>query len=1056
MSNRIISLCTIISLSIFSFASADKLDDLDYKKGELIVRFAPKANGLQRTKAERNVILSSIDGGNVKRSYKLVSGLTVVKLPASRTVKNSIDAFKNTPGILYAEPNYKIKLYATMPNDTYFDNLWGMHNTGQTGGSENADINAPKAWDILTDAEDIIVAVIDTGVDYVHEDLAANMWVNEAELNGDPCEDDDDNNYVNDIYGYDFSGYVPADQDSDPMDEHGHGTHVAGTIGAVGNNTKGVAGVCWNVKIMALKIMPPYYLSEWEAFVDNAVEAIAYATDNGANVINASWGIDTNYSQSLRDAIETAGNSGILFVAAAGNDTSNNDLSLIYPSCYDLDNIISVLATNHNDNKSSFSNYGATTVDIGAPGSDVYSCQPDDQYGYGSGTSMAAPHVAGACALVWSRGPALSHLEVKDIILDTADKLDSLDGRCVTDGRLNLYNALLEAPNVSLSVDDGIGPSGCVVPDDYIEYQISYSNPITEPNEVGYVGDVNDVSIIDYLPDEVDFISTDPNTGEYDPNGHTYTWNIGKLSPGQGGTLLLKVQANESAEPLSDIVNTAELTGDIAYLLETEQTQVCCFGGEVIYVDASINAPDPNGSSWNTAFNNLVDALAAATICDEIWVAKAENAYKPTTNPANHTATFSLLKGVGLYGGFFGDEEQRYERNWFENETILSGVIDSADNEPNCVDYVAVNDANNVPTILDGFTITGGSLAGVHCEQSSPLISHNMITDNAVGIYFFKSEQPVIKNNWLYKNDYGLYFESPTDVAVVRNNTIANNDEMGIYLEDGTEPQISNCIFTGHPEDSDLVGCYATYSYIEYPIVFDPNTTPPDIGQGNIDGDPNYILFLDGDDDDYLLDSDSSCIDAGDPNANYSGERDIDKQFRLLDGNDNGEVRVDMGADEYCNEGDENDVDFNDDGIVDTLDLAEMGGAWLVDANDPDWDSQYYMYDLYADDVIDFVDFAYFNQEWLWVACWKMPDIPTEPSMYMGGGWYSRSMLMTETQEEGPIESQPYSEPTIEKQITQIEELLAWLYEVADTMDEDTWLNLVTSLEDMLKELEGH
>ena len=323
----------VLGFIVFSFvftsiqlhqAVGQSTSDLEYNPGELIVRFAPKPNFQQRTKSEQNTILASINGGIVKRTYKLVPGLSLVKLPAPRTVKNSLADFRRLPGILYVEPNYKIRLYSTEPNDSSFDYLWGMHNTGQTGGTFDADIDAPEAWDIRTDANDIIVAVIDTGVDYNHFDLAENIWINtDEEPNdanndgrpgisgfdddvdnlidedsngrepGDPnwtndlFEDDDENGYVDDFYGYDFSGYTPADQDNDPMDEYGHGTHVAGTIGAFGNNGIGVTGVCWNVKIMALKIMPPYS-GGLEAFVNNAIEAIEYATNNSAQVMNAS------------------------------------------------------------------------------------------------------------------------------------------------------------------------------------------------------------------------------------------------------------------------------------------------------------------------------------------------------------------------------------------------------------------------------------------------------------------------------------------------------------------------------------------------------------------------------------------------------------------------------------------------------------------------------------------------------------------------------------------------------------------------------------------------
>jgi len=212
--------------------------------------------------------------------------------------------------------------------------------------------------------------------------------------------------------------------------------------------------------------------------------------------------------------------------------------------------------------------------------------------------------------------------------------------------------------------DDGMNEGDCVVTDDFIEYQISYSNPVTDPNEPGYVGDANDVVITDYLPAEgVDFVSASPS-GWYDPNERTYTWDIGLLSPGEGGTLLLKVQVAGTIEPLSEIINKVELKSDVAYKWATEKTPVCCFGGEVIYVDESVNAPDPNGSSWGTAFSNLIDAIATATICDEIWV--ADGIYKLTTYPYDTDATFPMVNGVGVYGGFLGgvDGETDRRRGW--------------------------------------------------------------------------------------------------------------------------------------------------------------------------------------------------------------------------------------------------------------------------------------------------------------------------------------------------------------------------------------------------------
>ena len=211
-----------------------------YKPNHLLVRFTSDEQGIQKSQMTKQALVHSL-GGNVKRSIAASKGLYLIELPEHLSVEQALEIYNARGDILYAEPDYEVRICSTFPNDTRFSELWGMHNTGQSGGTPNADIDAPEAWSLRTNAENIIVAVLDTGIDYTHEDLQQNMWVNEAELNGLPGVDDDGNGYIDDIYGWDF-----ADQDSNPNDQHGHGTHVAGTIGAVGNNGKGVAGVCWN------------------------------------------------------------------------------------------------------------------------------------------------------------------------------------------------------------------------------------------------------------------------------------------------------------------------------------------------------------------------------------------------------------------------------------------------------------------------------------------------------------------------------------------------------------------------------------------------------------------------------------------------------------------------------------------------------------------------------------------------------------------------------------------------------------------------------------------
>ncbi|MEJ5258791.1 MAG: S8 family serine peptidase [Anaerohalosphaeraceae bacterium] len=428
-----------------------------YRDGYLLVRFYE--TGTSSTAAAiRTAVVQQAGGGTIVRMMgDLVPGLALVKLPAGVDVQKARIAFQATPGVQYASPDY-IRTKALVPNDTYFGQLWGLHNVGQSGGTFDADIDAPEAWNLSVGNQNIVVAVIDTGIDYTHPDLQANLWVNTAELNGSPGVDDDGNGLVDDIYGYDF-----GDWDSDPMDEDGHGTHVAGTIGAVGNNSRGVVGVNWNVRVMALKASTKIVIDnvEHSVFYDSSlIAALNYAVQRGVKVSNNSYG-GGSFNPAMYDALMAAQRAGHLFVAAAGNDASNNDAVPFYPAGYDLDLIVSVMATNRNDQRAYFSNWGRTTVDLAAPGQDILSTVPlsldtdgtPDGYAFYSGTSMASPHVAGAAALLWSLSSTLTAAEVKQILMGSVDPLPSLNGFCVTGGRLNLYKALS-----SVQIEDTIPP----------------------------------------------------------------------------------------------------------------------------------------------------------------------------------------------------------------------------------------------------------------------------------------------------------------------------------------------------------------------------------------------------------------------------------------------------------------------------------------------------------------------------------------------------------------------------------------------------------------------
>ncbi len=438
-----------------------------YVAGEVLVKLSPSTASVRAVKkSKQGLAIESLRGygehsvqplGRIKPKKSASKARSVlkepainrwylVKLPSGMSVDEALAILKQDSGVEVAEPNYEVSIAAT-PNDPRYPELWNMHNIAQTGGTPNADIDGPEAWDIATGNGDVIIGVIDTGVDYTHEDLKDNMWTNPGEIPGNGI-DDDGNGYVDDVYGYDF-----INNDGDPMDDHGHGTHVAGTIAGVGDNNIGVVGVNWNAKIAGIKFLS----ANGRGSTVGAINSMVYANNNGISITNNSWG-GGPFSQALLDAI----NAGGLFVAAAGNASNNTDNVSFYPAAYISDNIISVAATDHNDALASFSNYGLASVDLAAPGVSILSTVPYsscflcDTSGYRwlSGTSMAAPHVAGAAALMQSIIPQSTTAQLKTWIMDSVDPVAALNGRMVTGGRLNI-NTLLSSSDYGLTLDPG-------------------------------------------------------------------------------------------------------------------------------------------------------------------------------------------------------------------------------------------------------------------------------------------------------------------------------------------------------------------------------------------------------------------------------------------------------------------------------------------------------------------------------------------------------------------------------------------------------------------------
>jgi len=405
-------------------------------------------------KSDQEGLLKSL-GASVKERFEFPDDLFKsfdgevlrLQLPDGLSTKAALARLADDPRVEYAVPNEIIYLdEVTEPDagqgqggvdrggpdgrkpDDLDSKLWGLHNNGQDGGTYDADIDAPEAWLKTTGSNDVLVAVIDTGVDYNHPDLKDNIWTNPGEIPGDGI-DNDNNGVIDDVHGYN----AQADN-GDPMDGHSHGTHCAGTIAGQGNNGQGVTGVAWDAKIMGVKI----FSDSGATSSDAILRGILYAANNGARITSNSWG-GGGANKAIQEAFQK---STAFHVMAAGNDGRNVDTKENFPSGYEMANSIAVAATDRNDRLASFSNYGAKEVDLSAPGVQTYSTLPNGRYGYKSGTSMATPHVSGAAALLVANDPSISNEELKAALMNGTDKIPSLRGKTVSGGRLNINNSL--------------------------------------------------------------------------------------------------------------------------------------------------------------------------------------------------------------------------------------------------------------------------------------------------------------------------------------------------------------------------------------------------------------------------------------------------------------------------------------------------------------------------------------------------------------------------------------------------------------------------------------
>lgn len=432
--DQVIKLCSNASIVKYAEPSAEfRAFSAEASSPEPVM--AAQAQMAEHRSGEVIVKFRNIGDEEVARTLSSV-GITVLKQfdqlgvykcsIGGKDVSQAIKECQADPNVVYAEPNYIYKRF-DVPNDPQFSELYGMTIT-----------DSPAAWDIQKGSKSVIVGVVDTGVDWDHEDLDDNMWINTAEIPNNNI-DDDNNGFVDDIHGWDF-----ASGDNDPNDDNDHGTHVSGTIGAVGNNNKGVVGVNWQVSIMALKFLG----ANGSGSLDDAIGCILYGVNNGAKVLSNSWG-GGGFAQSLEDAIKFANDNGVLFVAAAGNDSRNNDSFPSYPANYEVPNIISVAASTSSDNLASFSNSGRNTVHLAAPGQNIRSTTRNNTYNTFSGTSMATPHVSGAAALTWAQFPELSMGQIRNRVLGGIDRVSNFSDVTLTGGRLNVNNSLSTNPIIA-------------------------------------------------------------------------------------------------------------------------------------------------------------------------------------------------------------------------------------------------------------------------------------------------------------------------------------------------------------------------------------------------------------------------------------------------------------------------------------------------------------------------------------------------------------------------------------------------------------------------------
>lgn len=757
---------------------------------------------------------------------------------AAGGLQEVVEAYQNNPNVEYAELNYIVSADLTA-DDQFYRSQWSLQK-----------IHAPEAWDISIGSSQIIVAVVDTGVDYNHRDLQQNMWVNEAELNGIVGRDDDRNGYIDDIYGYNF-----IYNNNDPADDHGHGTHVAGIIAAKGNNKLDIAGICWSARIMALKFMG----SGGEGTTADVILALHYAVENGADIISNSWGSNSE-SKALKDAIDYAYSQGVILVAAAGNDNSNLPH---YPAGYE--NVFSVTATDIDDNRWPLSNYG-DWVDIAAPGVNILSLKADGtsqgrSYNPStvvmSGTSMATPHVAGACALLLSINPFLSHNQLYETLTTTVDPISP--GVCLSNGRLNLSKAM-----------HAVIPKRGYISLDHDYYTLDSIISIFLADWDLRDQGSQDVTLTTYNGDSETVVLTETShplgvfTGTISIDPAEPVIEDGKIqvsaskeivvmyfdaNDGSGNPAMatdIAITDYEPPEVLQIQVDTRGPVAEIKFVTNEPASTKIYYGLTCGPPAADFSAVEEDvvvGTSHTIKLQNLslrtdyyfyielVDVAGNKITADNdglfysfTTAAEFPGLYVPSLFPTIQAAINDASDGDtvwvadGVYTG-----EGNYDID-FQGKAI---TVRSESGPENCIidcqhygrgfQFHCSEDANSV---LDGFTITNGVAerfgGGIRCTASSPTIINCIITVNSAsdyggGMYNCYNSNPTIINCTFSKNkSESLYIlgngggicNSSNSSPTVTNCSFIDNSVSysggGMYNHKDSSPIVTGCIFRGN------------------------------------------------------------------------------------------------------------------------------------------------------------------------------------------------------------------------------------------------------------------